>query len=196
MNRRTCKLAEVVTSLKDGDLLLFRRRGLISVYGRGEWSHAAMVVWWDGVAMCVESREWVGSRAVTLRSQVAKHPGRIDAFGVDAQAFQAKQLARQVPFRHAVKIEALKKLGAPYSYWSVIRCAFLHLPGLRWIKLNPTNDDAKPGRGEHCSQFFVSAWRRATTIDPVPHLADWATEPNDLGRSPICAKHYVGTLIP
>jgi hypothetical protein len=33
--------------IRDGDLLLFRRRGLISIAGRGDHSHAAKAAWWD-----------------------------------------------------------------------------------------------------------------------------------------------------
>jgi hypothetical protein len=32
--------------LRDGDLLLFRRRGLISIAGRGDHTHAAKAAWW------------------------------------------------------------------------------------------------------------------------------------------------------
>jgi hypothetical protein len=31
----------------DSDLLLFRRRGLISIAGRGDHSHAAKAGWWE-----------------------------------------------------------------------------------------------------------------------------------------------------
>ncbi len=34
--------------VRDGDLLLFRRRGLISIAGRGDHSHAAKAAWWSG----------------------------------------------------------------------------------------------------------------------------------------------------
>ena len=66
--------------IAEGDLLLFRRRGLISIAGRGVHSHAAKAAWWDGDLFCVEIREWFGGRAVTLSSQVERYPGRIDVF--------------------------------------------------------------------------------------------------------------------
>ena len=34
-------------SVRNGDLLLFRRRGLISIAGRGDHSHAAKAAWWS-----------------------------------------------------------------------------------------------------------------------------------------------------
>src|ERR1043165_2196205 len=92
----------------DGDLLLVRRRGLISIAGRGAHSHAAKAAWWRSSApavgrsrqpdalefamaagnrdilFCLEVRELHGGRAVTLSSQVKRFPGRIDVFQANA----------------------------------------------------------------------------------------------------------------
>src|SRR3954467_4965930 len=38
--------------ISDGDLLLFRRRGVIAIAGRGTHSHAAKAAWWDGELFC------------------------------------------------------------------------------------------------------------------------------------------------
>jgi hypothetical protein len=40
--------------VRDGDLLLFRRRGLISIAGRGDHSHAAKAAWWERDFMFLE----------------------------------------------------------------------------------------------------------------------------------------------
>ncbi len=45
--------AEVRSQIRDADLLLFRRRGLISIAGRGEHSHAAKAAWWGD-----DLRQW------------------------------------------------------------------------------------------------------------------------------------------
>ena len=66
--------------IRDSDLLLYRRRGLISIAGRGDHSHAAKAAWWEDEIFCLEVREWHGGRAVTLASQVRRHPARIDVF--------------------------------------------------------------------------------------------------------------------
>jgi hypothetical protein len=66
--------------VRDGDLLLFRRRGLISIAGRGDHSHAAKAAWWGDDLFCLEVREWHGGRAVTLSSQVRDYPDRIDVY--------------------------------------------------------------------------------------------------------------------
>ena len=70
-------LADARAEILDGDLLLFRRRSLISIAGRGEHSHAAKAAWWGGDLFCLEVRELCGGRAVTLASQVRRFPARM-----------------------------------------------------------------------------------------------------------------------
>ena len=40
------RYADVRDRIRDGDLLLFRRRGLVATAGRGRHSHAAKAAWW------------------------------------------------------------------------------------------------------------------------------------------------------
>ena len=68
--RRFVVYHEAREQIQDGDLLLYRRRGVISAVGRGEHSHAAKAAWWEHDLFCLEVREWYGGRAVTLSSQV------------------------------------------------------------------------------------------------------------------------------
>ena len=81
------KLSEVVDEIRDGDLLLFRGRGLVArligMAGRSEYTHAARAVWWGNDLFCCEVRELRGGRAVTLESQVRRFPGAIDVFEVN-----------------------------------------------------------------------------------------------------------------
>ena len=58
-------------------MLLFRRRGLISIAGRGSHSHAAKAAWWGDDLFCLEVMQLAGGRAVTFSSQVEPHPGRL-----------------------------------------------------------------------------------------------------------------------
>jgi len=81
---RFVPLAEAREQIADGDLLLFRRRSLIAIAGRGEHSHAAKAAWWGDELFCLEVREWHGGRAVTLASQVRRFPGRIDVHRANA----------------------------------------------------------------------------------------------------------------
>jgi len=45
---RFIPLGQVLPIVRDGDLLLFRRHGLIALAGRGVHSHAAKAAWWGG----------------------------------------------------------------------------------------------------------------------------------------------------
>lgn len=77
-------LKDVASEIRDGDLLLFRGRGLVArlirTAGRSEYTHAARAVWWGRDLFCCEVRELRGGRAVTLESQVRKFAGLIDVF--------------------------------------------------------------------------------------------------------------------
>ncbi len=71
--------------IRDSDLLLFRRRGLISIAGRGDHSHAAKAAWWDddiafvegfNRAMLAEPRQiWAVAVPVTVRFDGDAQPG-------------------------------------------------------------------------------------------------------------------------
>lgn len=174
-------LSEVRAAIRDGDLLLFRRRGLISIAGRGIHSHAGKAAWWDDDLFCLEVREWHGGRAVTLESQVRRFPGRIDVYRANARG-------RWRRYRPELATRYMRRLaGCDYGYFGVLAAAMLHLPIVRlWVR--PASDDPSPEtpRGKRppfCSQACASADRKAG-VDPVPNLADRLTEPADLARSP------------
>ncbi len=80
------RMGEVVV---DGDILLWRGRGLMSrmiaTAGRSEYSHAGMAAWWHDDLMCLEVREFVGGRCVTLESQVKRCSGRVDVYRLATQ---------------------------------------------------------------------------------------------------------------
>jgi hypothetical protein len=181
-------LAEAGANIRDGDLLLFKRRGLISVAGRGEHSHAAKAAWWDDDLFCVEVREWHGGRAVTLESQVAKFPGRIDVY-------QANAAERWPEYDRTRATQFMRRLaGCDYGYAAVLAAAMLHLPVVRLAVRTEVNDDAIDRRPPFCSDACAMADRLGGGVDPVPHLADRLTEPADLARSPFYA--YLFTLLP
>lgn len=171
----------------DGDLLLFRRRGLISIAGRGEHSHAAKAAWWDEDLFCLEIREWHGGRAVTLSSQVRKYPGRIDVY-------QANPRNRWPEYDRASATRAMRRMaGCGYGYAGVLTASLLHLPGVRLLARADLRDTVRDRRPPFCSQACAMSDRIGGGVDPVAHLADRMTLPADLARSPFYA--YLFTLI-
>lgn len=164
--------------IADGDLLLFRRRGVISIAGRGVHSHAAKAAWWGDDLFCLEIREWYGGRAVTLSSQINRYPGRIDVYEVNPDnrwpeydATGASQFMRRLA-------------GCPYGYLGVLTAAALHLPLVRFLSRPNMDDNESSKRPPFCSQACAMSDRLGGGVDPVPHLADPLTEPADLARSP------------
>jgi hypothetical protein len=171
----------------DSDLLLFRRRSLISIAGRGIHSHAGKACWWHDSLYCLEVREWFGGRAVALSSQVKRYPGRIDVYESNADG-------RWEYDDHGVMDMMRCYAGCDYGYRNVLSASLLHLPIVRLFAKPDTDDDAENGWPPFCSQAIALAERIGGNVDVVPHLADRLTEPADLARSPFY--RYKFTLVP
>ena len=179
---------EARRQIADADLLLYRRRSPISIAGRGRHSHAAKAAWWEGDLFCLEIREWVGGRAVTLSSQVRRYPGRIDVYGTNPDG-------RWPEYDRAAASRFMRRLaGCDYGYRGLIGAALLHLPVVRWFVRANMDDEAADRRPPFCSHACAMADRLGGGVDPVPHLADRLTEPADLARSPFY--RYRFTLTP
>lgn len=180
-------LTEAARTIRDGDLLLVRRRGLIAIAGRGVHSHAAKAAWWGGDLFCLEVREWHGGRAVTLASQVRKRPGAIDVF-------RANPCGRWAEYDPQGATKFMRRLaGCDYGYGAVVGAALVHLPLVRlWVRPE-MEDECAERRPPFCSQACAMADRIGGGVDPVPHLADRLTEPADLARSPFY--EYAFTLV-
>jgi hypothetical protein len=181
-------LAEAQPQILDGDLLLFRRRGLIAIAGRGEHSHAAKAAWWGDDLFCLEVREWHGGRAVTLESQVRRRPGHIDVY-------RANPANRWPEYDRTRSSTMMRRLaGCDYGYAGLLTAAMLHLPFVRLAVRAEVDDNAIDRRPPFCSQACAMVDRVGGGVDPVPHLADRLTEPADLARSPFY--EYMFTLLP
>lgn len=188
--------------IADGDVLL-RRSGrdpvdvAIAAGGRGRYCHAALAAWWHDSLMCLETRQWFGSRAVTLSSQVAAAPAQWDVFGLRADLVKANCLVEancdEVDYRNRVVREMVRICGCPYGWRSMFRVALVHLPVAR-LFARGYGDEIEDGHAPFCSEAVSSAWRKGASIDLVPELSDAMTEPADLARSGLLAYRF--TLVP
>jgi len=164
--------------IRDGDLLLFRRRGVISIAGRGRHSHAAKAAWWGEDLFVLEVIELHGGRAVTLSSQVRRWPGRYDIYETNPDR-------RWPNYDRAAATRMMKRLcGCDYGYGGVLAAALLHLPLIRCFAKPDVDDRATDRRPPFCSHACAMADRLGGGVDPVKQLADRITEPADLARSP------------
>lgn len=185
---RLVAMADAAKYILDSDLLQFRRRGLISIAGRGIHSHSAKAAWWGGDLFCLEVREWHGGRAVTLESQVRKYPGRIDVY-------RANPGERWAEYDRTRAVATMRRLaGCDYGYAGVIAAGMLHLPFVRLLATPDMDDSEIDRRPPFCSHACAMSDRIGGGVDPVPHLADRLTEPADLTRSAFYS--YLFTLVP
>lgn len=185
---RYVALRDAREMIDDADVLLFRRRDVISAVGRGVHNHAALVAWWDGDLFCLEVRGGYGGRAVTLESQVARHPGRIDVYAADPDG-------QRPDFDRRGAVRRMRRwMGRPYGYGALFALALRRLPLLRLILPAVTNDRDDEASAPFCSQACAEALRTGGGVDPVPNLADRMTEPADLARSAFL--RYRCTLVP
>lgn len=174
--------------IRDADLLLYRRRGLIAIAGRGQHSHAAKAAWWGDDLFVLEVTGFHGGRAVLLSRQVRRRPGQIDVYGANAGA-------RWPEYDRQAAVRFMRRLcGCQYGYAGLLGAALLHLPGVRLFVRPKLDDEAIDRRPPFCSQAVAMADRLGGGVDPVPHLADRLTEPADLARSPFY--QYRFTLVP
>ncbi|HEX3725612.1 MAG TPA: hypothetical protein VHV08_05190 [Pirellulales bacterium] len=179
---------DACVQIRSGDLLLFRRRGLISIAGRGDHSHAAKAAWWEDDLFCLEVREFHGGRAVTLASQVERFPARIDVY-------QSNPQERWPEYDRLGATRMMRRLaGCRYGYWGVLSASLLHLPIARLMAHADVCDADDARRPPFCSQACAMSDRLGGGVDPVKHLADRMTLPADLARSPFYK--YLFTLTP
>lgn len=200
--------SEALNHIREADVLLFRGRGLISWlikrYGGGVHSHAAMAHWDSDNLECVEFREFKGGRTVSLKSQVETHPDNIDIFRpLDAVSFnrfstwpENKEVRSIRPIitnenvEHKFDEEVAKKVtdtmleltGLPYGWKNFFKLGKHYLPFCRLAPQNMKDDE--PNEVFVCSTAVTYAYR-ANFLDPAPFLADAATTPADLARSPL-----------
>ena len=181
------RYADIRGEIAEGDLLLFRRHGLIAIAGRGEHSHAAKAAWWNDDLFLLEVRA-LGGRAVTLSSQVERYPGRIDVFETNPDG-------RWTQYDRSAAVRFMKRFaGCRYGWVNLVLAALLHLPVVRLLVPADTDDSALSHRPPFCSQAVAMAERLGGGVNPVQRLADRLTEPCDLARSPFY--RYRFTLLP
>jgi hypothetical protein len=82
--------------IQDAGVLLYCRRSLISMAGRGEHSHASKAAWWDSDLFCREVWELKGGRAVKRATDAAGHDhrGRLPGLFADTPAGQNRSSQR------------------------------------------------------------------------------------------------------
>ena len=177
--------SEAKPLIEEGDILMFRGKGIISWlitrYGSGVHSHVGMAHW-DGPSLqCVEFREFKGGRSVALRRQIAQNPDRIDVFRAAGHIeYEQRQHRLTSDVQSELSQTMLALTGLPYGWRNIWKLAKHYLPFFRLDPQNLKDDDLT--NIFVCSTAVAYAYR-SCYVDPVPYLADVAVTPPDLARS-------------
>ena len=144
------RYADVRAHIPESALLLYRacdwRGRWISGGGRSRYSHAAKACWWGADLFVCEVIEWYGGRAVTLSSQVARYPRRIDVYDPAPNG-------RWPEYDAEGSSEFMRRLcGCPYGWGGIFTAACLHLPGVRQLIDVEAEEENWDRRPPFCSQ--------------------------------------------
>jgi|TARA_R100001594_G_scaffold46977_1_gene79976 hypothetical protein len=182
--------------IKEGDILLFRGSGtigfLIKRYTGGLHSHVALAHKDGDILECVEFREFMGGRSVSLKSQVDNSPLNIDVFrpvkSISYEEMDAEGNTKLIEKNYteetasAMTEDIIRWTGQPYGWSNIWKMFLRFIPGARLFQQNINDDEV--AKAKVCSTAVTVALRR-NFMDPVPYLADDRVSPADLARSPI-----------
>lgn len=209
MKKIEIPLSDSLNLIKEGDVLLFRNKALISRLvgraGEGQYCHVGVASKNDGFVECVEFKEWRGGRSVSLERVVEIYGGEIDIYRLSPVKYIYKYDSSQNAVISEEKIfntftakrvtNCMRKMtGLPYG-WTRILWIFLHkFPITRFFyDINNLTLDVPSEQQVYpvCSTSLAHCFNKAG-FDLVNHRSDEYTEPNDIARSSILS--YVFTI--
>lgn len=215
INRRICliKYDEAKKYIQEGDVLLFRGEGILSKIiqsiGQGYYSHVGIASWvYDEYGHkqyleCIEFREWIGSRAISLNNYVNDNPNIIDVFRPIPQykeyIFCCKQrnpiIIDKVFDGKLLTTEFRELTGLPYGWSRIFWLARFHILGLRLLSWSEGIEDEDKSREFYpvCSTIVAHLFAKHYT-KLLRFRSSARTEPSDISRSPIL--NYMFTLVP
>ena len=184
------RLHDVEFVIRDGWLAQYRSGSFIGWWIQGATqgfhSHSAMLRR-NGSVDVLQIREFQGGNAKPLSSEVARYPGLIDVFSIDAKHFPE--------FDGSGAVKYMRELtGRDYGYWGVVRLALLRVPFLRRLWRFDADDCHDSGMAPFCSHAVTTADRIGGGVDPVLRTPDDLVSPHHLTQSLLYS--YEFTLTP
>jgi hypothetical protein len=149
-------------SLRSGDILLFHGSSLfarlIQWATRSEFSHVAMVLCWDELERVMVIQSVEGNGVDTLRFSVLLEGGGRHQLKTSDKIIVARHMALLPEHLPALADFATKRLGAPYSWGSIMKIALRVLAGWVNVRLAPLTISAD----EYiCSEFVAECLAQA-----------------------------------
>jgi len=169
---------------KDGDILMFKGKGLFSWMIRwktkSEYSHAGIVAWWNDRLMVLEA---VGKGVVArpISYSLKHYHGSFDYYKLKDETgiTDAK--------RSEMLIFAQEQIGKEYDGKAVVMFFFKLLFK---SKLNP-NDHPNLTAKFFCSHYVAAIYNKVK-LDLIPNLSDELTSPKRIAASDLLK--FVGTV--
>jgi len=178
MESRMVKYAQVRDQIKNGDVLMYKGRGLVSSVIRwvthSPYSHAALAVWWNQRLMVMEAKGQGVIVNPTSRS-IRHYRGDVEWFSCKKEISEDDRL-RMVIF-------AQEELGKSYGRWKAI---------LLGIKILFEHDLEKRDRLKRekrlfCSEYVAQIYN-FIGLDLKKGRSDRFTKPDDIANSPLLEK--------
>lgn len=195
--------------IQDADVLLFRTSGRMNTiswwirkYTRSPYSHAGLAHWEDDELLCLEFREFEGSREYPIAKyleqgqciDVFRAASRVEVPYVDASFPEYPEIrykTHEFTDKTASNIisTAHELLGRRYGWWNIWQFAKLYMPFIR-LGQNINRKNGIGAEQEFVCSTLVTYSYRIHYIDPVPYVADSYTSPGDLARSELFSKMF------
>ena len=172
------KYAQVRDQIKNGEVLMYKGRGLVSSVIRwvthSPYSHAALAVWWNQRLMVMEAKGQGVIVNPTSRS-IRHYRGDVEWFSCKKEISEDDRL-RMVKF-------AQEELGKSYGRWKAI---------LLGIKILFEHDLEKRDRLKRekrlfCSEYVAQIYN-FIGLDLKKGRSDRFTKPDDIANSPLLEK--------
>jgi hypothetical protein len=178
MESRMIKYAQARDQIKNGDVLMYKGRGLVSSVIRwvihSPYSHAALAAWWNQRLMVMEAK----GQGVVVNStsrNIRHYRGDVEWFSCKKEISEDDRL-RMVKF-------AQEELGKSYGRWKAI---------LLGIKILFEHDLEKRDRLKRekrlfCSEYVAQIYN-SIGLDLKKGRSDRFTKPDDIANSPLLEK--------
>ena len=185
--------ASIRDQVKDGDLLLFRGRSLLSriirKFTSSPYTHAGIAMWWQPEGLSRRRLlvfEAIGKGIVLSPASraVDQYDGRVDWYWLTDQARQALDTERLFAL-------ALAQLGKRFGALGLVVYALRYILARLRIMDMEGGEDAKNPRAMFCS-WYVSYVFKGAGYDVDPKHKNGLTSPADLRDSE--GTEYGGTL--
>ena len=178
MESRIVKYAQARDQIKNGDVFMYKGKGLASSVTRwvthSPYSHAALAAWWNQQLMVMEAKGQ-GVVVNSILRSIRHYRGDVEWFSCKKEISEDDRL-RMVKF-------AQEELGKSYGRWKAI------LLGIKILFEHDLEkrDRLKRGKKLFCSEYVAQIYN-SIGLDLRKGRSDRFTKPGDIANSPLLGK--------